>query len=98
MKRIVWAIAAGGALLGAGALWLGATRSAHASEGAARAAVPAESPGGGECYEWTYPKKTSCGKLSGTKECKTRPSIESSEDEAKKEDCKPTKGDLCLCD
>jgi hypothetical protein len=98
MKRIVWAMAAGGALLGAGALWLGAARSAQASEAAARVAVPAESPGGGECYEWAYPKKTSCGKLSGTKECKTRPSIESSEDEAKKEDCKPTKGDLCLCD
>jgi hypothetical protein len=96
MKRIVWAMAAGGALLGAGALWLGATRSAQASEVAAT--VPAESPGGGECYEWAYPKKTSCGKLSGTKECKARPSIESSEDEAKKEDCKPTKGDLCLCD
>ena len=98
MKRIAWAIAAGGALLGAGAWWLGATRSAQASEVGTPAAVPAESPGGGECYEWTYPKKTSCGKLSGTKECKTRPSIESSEDEAKKEDCKPTKGDLCLCD
>ncbi len=98
MMRIVWGMAAGGALLGAGALWFGATKTAQASEVAGRAAMPTESPGGGECYEWTYPKKPSCGKLSGTKECKTRPSIESSEDEAKKEDCKPAKGDLCLCD
>jgi hypothetical protein len=98
MKRTLWAAAGVGALLGAGTLWLGVTRSAQASEVAWQAPVPAESPGGGECYEWSYPKKTSCGKLSGTKECKTRPSIESSEDEDKKADCTPTKGDLCLCD
>ncbi len=96
MNRTLWAVTGGAALLGAGALVVGPgeARSAQSS----RPPIRAESPGGGECYEWSYPKKTACGKLSGTKECKTRPSIESSEDEQKKEECKPTKGDLCLCD
>ncbi len=100
MNRTLWAMAGVGALLGGGVLLVGpaTARSAPASQTVAQTPVPAESPGGGECYEWSYPKKTACGKLSGSKECKTRPSIESSEDEQKKEECKPTKGDLCLCD
>jgi hypothetical protein len=98
MKRTLWAVACVGAILGAGALGFGVTRSAAASQFAVERPVPAESPGGGECYEWVYPKKAACGKLSGIKECKIRPSVENSDDEKKKEDCKPTKGDLCLCD
>ena len=51
-----------------------------------------------ECFEWTYPKKDICGKLSGIIECKDEPSIELSDDEKKKEECQPTKGETCICE
>ena len=57
-----------------------------------------ESPSGGDCFEWTYPKSDACGALSGKTECKAKPSIEASDDEKKKADCKPTKGDDCFCE
>ena len=59
---------------------------------------PVESPSGGDCFEWTYPKSDACGALSGKTECKATPSIEASDDEKKKADCKPTKGDDCFCE
>jgi len=60
--------------------------------------APLESPSGGDCFEWTYPKSDACGALSGKTECKAKPSIETSDDEKKKADCKPTKGDDCFCE
>jgi hypothetical protein len=57
-----------------------------------------ESPGGDECFEWAYPKNDACGALSGKTECKARPTIEASDDEKKKADCQPTKGDDCFCE
>lgn len=73
---------------------------AIAAPSAASAPTPMESPDGDddECYEWKYPKATACGKLSGKTECKKRPSIEASDDDEKKENCKPDKGDTCFCD
>lgn len=59
-------------------------------------ALPAESPGG-ECYKWKYPDKDDCGKLKGTTECKSEPTIESEDDDKKKAACKPEKGDSCAC-
>jgi hypothetical protein len=59
---------------------------------------PLESPDEDECFEWKYPKEAACGALSGKKECKARPSIEASDDDDKKDKCKPTKGDTCFCD
>jgi len=58
----------------------------------------AESPDEEECVEWTYPKESACGNLSGKTECKATPSIEASEDDDKKDKCKPTKGDTCFCE
>ncbi len=110
MKRMPTMLTLGGALVCASAWLIGGnpTRTAQASEivtdlaGAPlpRAGLPgpAESPGGADGYKWSYPKKVACGKLSGTTECKSRPTIESSEDEKKRAECEPTKGDLCLCD
>jgi hypothetical protein len=60
--------------------------------------VALESPDEQECFEWKYPKEDACGKLSGKTECKASASIEASDDEDKKEKCKPTKGDTCFCD
>jgi hypothetical protein len=105
MKRVLTVLVGGGVLvcLGAGSSSLAArardaARSVPLGSLAARQPVPVESPGRAECYRWTYPKKASCGNLSGTKECKSRPTIESSDDEKKREECQPTKGDICLCD
>lgn len=65
----------------------------------ARDSDPLESPGFDEdCYEFTYPKKDACGSLSGITECKSSPTIDASDDEAKKEACQPTKGDICFCE
>lgn len=74
-------------------LAIGTTAFASAESG-----QPLESPDEDECYEWTYPKDDACGSLSGKTECKARPSIEASDDEAKKEKCQPTKGDTCFCE
>lgn len=57
-----------------------------------------ESPDEAECFEWKYPKEKECGKLSGKTECKSTPSIESSDDDDKKDKCKPKKGDSCTCE
>jgi hypothetical protein len=62
------------------------------------AALPLESPSGDTCFEWKYPDKAECGELKTKTECKAKASIEASEDEKKKEACKPTKGDECFCD
>lgn len=63
------------------------------------AEVPMESPDfDEECFEWTYPDKDECGELKGKEECKAEPTINSSDDDAKKEACQPTKGDECFCD
>ncbi|MGH8432604.1 MAG: hypothetical protein ACREUF_19620, partial [Solimonas sp.] len=61
-------------------------------------ATPLESPSGDTCFEWKYPDKAECGELKAKTECKAKASIEASEDEKKKEACKPTKGDECFCD
>ncbi len=82
--------------LGAGVLgWVLVASSSGASQH-----QPLESPDGDDedCFEWKYPKNDACGKLSGTTECKPKPTIEASDDAAKKEACKPTKGDDCLCE
>jgi hypothetical protein len=59
---------------------------------------PLESPSGDSCFEWKYPDKAECGELKAKTECKAKASIDASEDEKKKEACKPTKGDECFCD
>jgi hypothetical protein len=61
-------------------------------------AAPLESPDEQECFEWTYPKNNACGNLNGKTECKAEPSINASDDEKKKADCRPTKGDTCFCE
>lgn len=60
--------------------------------------TPLESPDEASCVEWKYPDKDACGALKGKTECKAKPTIEASDDEKKKEECKPTKGDDCFCD
>ncbi len=60
--------------------------------------VPLESPDEEECFEWKYPKADACGDFSGKTECKATATIEGSDDDAKKEKCKPTKGDVCFCE
>jgi hypothetical protein len=62
------------------------------------AMTPLESPDEASCVEWKYPDKDACGALKGKTECKAKPTIEGSDDEKKKEECKPTKGDDCFCD
>ena len=64
----------------------------------ANRAKPLESPAGDSCFEWKYPDKAECGELKAKTECKAKASIEASEDDKKKEACKPTKGDECFCD
>lgn len=65
---------------------------------ASPAPVPVDSPDEDECFEWTYPKEDACGNLKGKTECKATPTIESSDDDEKKEKCQPTKGDTCFCE
>jgi hypothetical protein len=101
-KMILFALGAGASLLAVSVV-VGphVIASADASEmiEPARRAFPTESPSFDEdCYEWKYPKKDQCGALSGTTECKAEPSINSAADDEKREQCAPTKGDLCLCD
>jgi hypothetical protein len=60
--------------------------------------VPQESPDEKECFEWKYPSEAACGNLKGKTECKATPSIEASDDDDKKDKCKPTKGDTCFCE
>lgn len=60
--------------------------------------IPLESPDQAECYEWKYPKNKACGDLSGKTECKSKPTIEASDDQDKKDKCKPKKGDTCTCE
>jgi hypothetical protein len=74
-----------------------ATSTPRASKAAAEAA-PLESPDSATCFDWKYPDKDACGSLKGKTECKAKPSIEGSDDAAKKEECKPTKGEECFCD
>jgi hypothetical protein len=77
----------------------GVTPEPSASDlGRANVAKPLESPSGDTCFEWKYPDKAECGELKAKTECKAKASIEGSEDEKKKEACKPTKGDECFCD
>jgi len=93
-KTILFALGAGLVLVTAAVM---ARPSAPSRDG--DQAVPTESPSFDEdCYEWKYPSKDECGALSGTTECKAEPTIESAADEDKREKCKPTKGELCLCD
>jgi hypothetical protein len=105
MKRMPTVLVGAGVLLCLSAGSFGVASIARASIRPAQAlalpgAGPAglESPGGAECYTWTYPKNAICGSLSGKKECKSRPTVESSDDQKKREECQPTKGDICLCD
>ncbi|MBK7579827.1 MAG: hypothetical protein IPI67_06420 [Myxococcales bacterium] len=61
-------------------------------------AVPLESPDEAECFEWKYPKNKACGDLSGKTECKASSTISASDDDDKKDKCKPKKGDTCNCE
>lgn len=70
----------------------------YLTTGAVARQAPLESPSGGSCFEWKYPDKSECGELKGKTECKAKATIEASDDEKKKEACKPTKGDECFCD
>ena len=86
-------------MLGASSLLVAVAGAAHSAKRLDGRAVPVESPGVTEdCYEYVYPKKDACGALSGTSECKATPTIEASDDEKKRAECEPTKGELCLCD
>jgi hypothetical protein len=60
--------------------------------------TPLESPDEATCFEWKYPDKAECGELKSKTECKATATIDGSDDEKKKEACKPTKGDECFCD
>ncbi len=85
-----------GACIAASALLLALTAPSAAGH---TETAPLESPGfDDECFEWTYPDDAACGELKGKEECKASPTIENSDDEDKKEKCKPKKGDECFCD
>ena len=106
MKRMPTVLVGAGVLTCFIAGWFGVVSIARASSRPALAtALPGAGPAGlespgtsAECYTWTYPKNDVCGSLSGKKECKTRPTVESSDDSKKREECHPTQGDICLCD
>ena len=85
-------------LSGAGVVVFALMVATSARSMASAAPVPLESPDEEECYEWKYPKSDACGTLSGSTECKSQPTIEGSDDDEKKEKCKPQKGDVCFCE
>ncbi len=93
-KMTLFALSAGLLLLA-----VGVVAKPRATPSVGDEALPAESPSFDEdCYEWKYPAKDECGALSGSTECKAEPTINSAADDKKREQCEPTKGELCLCD